>query len=494
MKMMKRKRWAALILVLLMGIGALSSCGGNNKETKEKDSTPAQTADTSDSSGEVVTLKWIQVGTGMPANYDAWLAQINPYLEEKIGVNVEMEIVPWADWDTRRSVIVNAGDEFDILFTDQVRYNSEVNTGAILDITDLVKDATPDLYSMIPEDYWKAASINEKVYAVPTYKDSSATMYFVWDKEIADKYSVDIESIQSYDDLYTGLKAIKDGEGTAPYYMSKSGANFLISYFDQLGAGLPSLGIKYDDESKTVVNPMEDEEILKQLDIVHKMYQENIINGDAPQSDDENKYKTFFTAQGWSGAAATVWGPNNGIDDCVAVKYGDTVVSNTSVRGSLNTISSGCKNPEKALQLLELVNTDSKVRDLLYYGVEGENFEYTSDGKVTRLNFDWEMAGYTQGTFFNVTQLAEDEFNQWDEVKELNADAVPSVMLGFDMDTSSVETELANCRAVYEKYKDEFWTGAQNPRELIETVKSELDAAGWEKIREEAQAQVDAAK
>lgn len=51
-----------------------------------------------------VTLKWIQVGVGMPKTYDEWLDQINPYLEEKIGVNVEMEIVPWGDWDNRRNL------------------------------------------------------------------------------------------------------------------------------------------------------------------------------------------------------------------------------------------------------------------------------------------------------------------------------------------------------------------------------------------------------
>ena len=75
----------------------------------------------------------------MPKDYDEWLAQINPYLEEKIGVNVDMEIVPWGDWDNRRSVITNSGEYFDILFTDQNRYSSEVNTGALMDITDLLK-------------------------------------------------------------------------------------------------------------------------------------------------------------------------------------------------------------------------------------------------------------------------------------------------------------------------------------------------------------------
>lgn len=505
---MKKKQLLAMTMACLLGIGALAGCGsngadtggGNAKDTQTapvQEASPAKDAASEESeaqaSGEVVTLKWIQVGNGMPANYEAWLGKINPYLEEKIGVNVEMEIVPWADWDNRRSVIANSGEAFDILFTDSGRYNSEVNTGVFMDITDLVKDAAPNLYAMIPEDYWKAASVGGKVYAVPTYKDSSATNYFIWDVDMAKKYNVDYASINNYTDLAAALKTIKDGEGGAPYYMSKNGADYLISYYDQLGAGLPVLGVKYDDASKQVVNPLEDEAVKEQLAVIHQMYMDGIINGDAPTADDSNKYRTFFTAQGWSGAAKSNWGPNNGIANCEAIKYGDTIVSNTTVRGSLNGIYAGCKNPEKALQLLELVNTDSKVRDMFYYGVEGENFKYTDDGKVEKINTDWSMAGYTQGTFFNVSQLADVEINEWDEVKELNGSATPSVMLGFDMDTSEVETELANCRAVYEKYKSELWTGAQDPTTLLPTLLEELNKAGWEKIREAAQAQIDAA-
>ena len=490
---------AAMSVGLLAGCGASSSGGGASAPAAGGDAASTETAAPAEgdaaASGDVVTLKWVTVGNGMPSNYDAWLEQINPYLAEKIGVNIDMEIVPWGDWENRRSVITNSGEYFDILFTDQSRYNSEVATGVLMDITDLVKTASPELYSMIPEDYWKAVSVQDKIYGVPTYKDSSITEYFIWDKDIADKYSIDINSIDSYEKLVPALEKIKEGEGGSPYYMSKNGADFLVTWqYDQLGAGLPALGIRYDDDTMTVVNPLEDEDILSNLDYIHKMYVDGVINGDAPNADDSNKYRMFFVAQGWSGAAASTWGPNNGIENCVAVQFGDTVVSNTSVRGSINTIYSGCKNPEKALEFLQLVNTDSKVRDWLYYGVEGENFNYTEDGKVEKLNTDWSMAGYTQGTFFNVSLLAEDEVNQWDEVKALNEAAVPSVMLGFDMDTSAVETELANCRAVYEKYKAEFWTGAQDPRELSQKIHDELDAAGWETIRAAAQEQVDAWK
>ena len=125
---MKKRQVAALAMASVMSLGTLTACGSSNDNKGQAgDGNAAGTTD------EVVTLKWIQVGNGQPENYEAWLAQINPYLEEKIGVNVDMEIVPWGDWDSRRSVITNSGEDFDILFTDQTRYNAEVTTGAFLD-------------------------------------------------------------------------------------------------------------------------------------------------------------------------------------------------------------------------------------------------------------------------------------------------------------------------------------------------------------------------
>lgn len=476
--MKKMRKMIALSLAAIMTVSALAGCSGKGKNTAKKSDVP--------------TLKWIQVGNGMPKNYEAWLAQVNPYLEEKIGVNVDMEIVPWGDWDNRRSVIANSGEAFDILFTDQTRYNSEVSSGVFLDITDMVKDKTKKLYDMIPENYWKAVSVNGKVYGVPTYKDSSLSEYFVWDKDVADKYGIDISSIKDFDSLYPALKKIKEGEGTAPFFMSKNGAKVLVDLlYDDLSAGTSVVGVRYDDSKGQVVNPLHDETILKNLETVHKMYTEGLINGDAPTADDSTKYHMLFMAQGWSGAAKTSWGPNLGIANCEAVQFGETVISNKTVQGSMNAVSASCKEPEKALQLLELINTDTKLRDLFYFGVEGEDWKYTDDNKVKRLTTDWSMAGYTQGSFFAVSQQDTETFNQWDEVKKLNENAKPSAMLGFSLDTTKIQTEFANCNAVFEKYYPELFTGAREPGELLKTIDKELETAGWETIRAEAQKQVD---
>ena len=78
---------------------SLAACGGSTS------SSAAATGDTAGTTDEVVTLTWVTVGNGQPANYDAWLAQINPYLEEKIGVNLDVQVVSWGDWDNRRNVI-----------------------------------------------------------------------------------------------------------------------------------------------------------------------------------------------------------------------------------------------------------------------------------------------------------------------------------------------------------------------------------------------------
>lgn len=146
------------------------------------------------------------------------------------------------------------------------------------------------------------------------------------------------------------------------------------------------------------------------------------------------------------------------------------------------------------LEFLNLVNTDTTLRDMFYYGEEGVNFEYVDvDGKqmVHKINEDWPMAGYTNGTFFTVTPIETDTEGQWDEIKALNEAAVPSVMLGFNFDTTEVESQLANCREIWMRYRSEVMAGVNDPKEVVPKIKEELDKAGFQDVMAAAQAQVD---
>lgn len=495
---MKRKsltRCAAWFMTAILG-ASLAACGQEASGAVQDDAAENAGQETKQeqaaSDGEIVELKWIQVGSGMPSNYDAWKANLDNYLEEKIGVHLDVEVISWGDWNSRRSVIVNTNEPYDILFTDFNTYVSDINLGAFYDITDLVKTSAPDLYEMIPEDYWKAAEVGGRIYSVPTLKDSSMTQYFVWDKTMLDKYGIDASDMHTLDSMTEALTQIHEGENAPAFVLSNGGLISLLNIYDQMSTGLPAIGVRYNDEEGKVVATMEQDDIMEQLSLLHEWYQAGIINSDAAtHPEDNNSVKTCSVAQGWSLAAQTTWGPNMGVE-AEAVQWYETIVSNDTVRGSLSCISSSCKYPEKALALLELVNTDTYVRDALYYGLEGENFEYTGDGRIRKLNEEWTMAGYTQGTFFNVSQLEGETVNQWEEVKELNENANPSVLLGFTFDSSEVADELANCTEIYNRYKSEILTGTKDPVTEVPAMMEEMRAAGFDRIVEAAQAQVDA--
>ena len=116
-----------------MAGGMLAGCGSSNGSNNGSSSSSK-----SDAKDEVVTLKWIQVGNGMPKDYDEWLAQIKaPIWRRKIGINVDMEIVPWGDWDNRKKpVITNSGELFRYPCSPTRTVTLlEVNTGALMDIT-----------------------------------------------------------------------------------------------------------------------------------------------------------------------------------------------------------------------------------------------------------------------------------------------------------------------------------------------------------------------
>ena len=443
---------------------------------------------------EVPTIKIITLGNGQPENYDAWIAHLNPYIEEKIGCKLEVECIGWGDWGSRRSVIINTNEAYDVIFGDSGNLRKDVEIGAYLDITDKLAEYAPGLVELIPAGYWDACRVNGRIYGVPTYKDSSITQYFVWDVEVLkelglEEAAMNCHTIQEATPL---LQKIKEAKGEPSFPVTKDGVSQIPFIFDGFGAGVRGIGVRYNDKEAKVVKIFEEEDIMAQLKEVRGWYESGIINADAPNLAEGPTYKACFLAQGWSLAAKTVWGPNMG-KELVAYTFGPTILSNDSVLGSVNFVSVNSKHPDKALAYLNLINTDSKVRDAFYYGLEGDNFTYTEDGRVKK-NPDrsWGLAGYTQGTFFNVSMLDTDTVNQWDEVHELNDAAEPSVLLGFAFDASEVSDQINNCSVIWDRYHRELLTGSVDPETAVKTMYEEMEAEGLSEIIAEAQRQIDA--
>ena len=485
------KKIIAMLLAVMMVVGLFAACGEKPAETTApagETNAPAETTAPAADAGneEIPTLVWYQVGGGQPANYDSWQTKVNAYLEEKIGVHLDVQVVGWGDWGNRRSVIVQTNEPYDLMFTDMSTYTSDVQMGAFADISDLMAEV-PGLTDLIPQDYLNACVVNGGLYGIPCYKDSSMTNFFVWTKADVDAYYPEYAEAHTLAEIDAGLRAVVAGTGTTGLLLNQDGLSCITgNKYDACTLGNIGIGIAYKGGTE-FVPVYEQADVLADLALLQTWMADGLINSDAAVAAEATGMCSLGVAQGWPGAAKG-WGDGRGAEVVVS-QFEDTVVSNDTVMGSITCISASSDHKLEALKLLELVNTDTTLRDMLWYGEEGVNFEYVEeDGvkKVSKLNGDWTMAAYTQGTFFVASpEVGSDGYG---EVKVQNENAIASPAMGFIPDTTEIANEIAAVKAIFEEYKSLIMTGTGG-QESIDAMMAAMRESGFDTILNEVNAQ-----
>ena len=124
-------------------------------------------------------------------------------------------------------------EPYDIIFGNDATYNNDVRLGAYYEITEEdLNTYAPGLLELIPADYWDAVRVNGKIYAVPSYKDSSMTNYFVWDKDLLDANSIDTTEMHDLAAVEETLYALKDLVSIAPFTTNGNGNGFILANYD----------------------------------------------------------------------------------------------------------------------------------------------------------------------------------------------------------------------------------------------------------------------
>jgi putative aldouronate transport system substrate-binding protein len=475
---MKRYLFPLLLCVLL-----LSGCAPQNAAP------PAQPAA---ARADIPTLIWWTVGPE-PVDCQLGLDNINRYLEANLGLRLDLRMLPWQDLMKKSLMICNAGEYFDIMFVDSENYNKFSTWGAFADVTDTLRATAPELWEFIPDPIWAGAKIGGRIYAIPTYKDVALTQYWVFDKAMLEESGVDIGWIQDWEDLDVALTYIKAtrGKDFYPLQMTRNDIfNGVFNGYDSFSSGLPVIGVKTDDPQRKVLCVLEDPAFLSRLGMLRKWYVTGVTNPDANVTLACGGPQPFFSGVGWPGAEQ-VWARTKGAAAYATKRIYGPVLSCETIQGSMNAISSQSAYPKEAMLLLERINLDPVLRDMFAYGVEGTHFEYVSDKVVRQLNNRWNVEVFAQGTFFNMSTTTQWPANQWELVKAQNAEAVHSVLLGYNMDISELSTEISACKAIWDKYRVDLLTGASDPDLAVPACLSELRRAGLDIILSEAQKQID---
>ncbi|MDU4694394.1 MAG: ABC transporter substrate-binding protein [Paenibacillus sp.] len=488
--MSKNKRSFSFVLATLMALVlVLSACGGN----KNADSNSGSAAGNSE---ETVNLIWYTIGTPQK-DVDRVMEEVSKYTKEKINATITMKMIDWGDYTQKMQVNVASGEPMDIVFTSAggFDYVQNARKGAFLELDELLEKYGQDLKNTIDPAFLEGSKVDGHNYGIPANKELPQQEVWRFNKALADKYNVDIPSIRTLESLEPILKTVKENEpGVTPFAMDKNYVPYVP--YDYIIQNLP-MAVKLDTTDYKIVNILETPEMQEALDLMHKYYKAGYV---APEAATTGSTSDLMTSGQWfldraqtQPLADNLWSASYGYP-VVSTPASDAIITNTSVQGSIMAISANSEHPEKAMEFLNLLNTDPVLRNMVDSGIEGVHYNKLDDTHYENLaeSKNYDMPSYSLGNNMLLYLNPNDADDKWEQFKKFNAEGVNSPILSFNFDSTKVATEMAAVQNVKEQFWSSLMTGTVDPADYLPKAIEKFKEAGLDKVIAEAQAQLDA--
>lgn len=456
----------------------------------------------------------------------AVLEVLNPYLAEKIGVNIKPVWGTWGNFDdlAYNEVTSGAGD-YDMMFTcswTKNDYSTYAKKGAYVKLDDYIAEHGADLVAALPALLMEGAVTEGPdgemgIYAVPGFKDF-ATMN-TWDVNVTllEKYGYTLEDVQAagfygWDEIFAKVKAGEEADGSVFYPFVFEGvvverfvdsapaiagdSTQILSYvMNPEDVSVPGI---YGTELQNKFATPEFEKFARQM---RAYYEAGYI--DPAIAIGETATDTWRNAQNTANylisSEVSLYGYEyttsaaRGIEVAYVMTTDAPFIDNTSVQGAMMAISAMSDYPEECFKFLNLLNTDPYVMTLLNYGVEGIHYNLNDAGEVEFT--DVRANSYTVWTngLGNVTLLPPQkgqgaDFQQ--RFAEFYGNSKKLPIYGWTFDPTPVETEIAAIANIKEAYALTLCTGAADVDTILPEFLAKLEEAGIQKVVDEANAQL----
>ncbi|MCP4165709.1 MAG: ABC transporter substrate-binding protein [Chloroflexi bacterium] len=501
----------SLSLLIIVGV-FVAACAAPAAQTVEVEVEKVVTVEVA-APVDIVDVTYTYPG---PIPEDVPLVQdaMNEILNEKIGVNLILENIDWGAYNDKMQLRLAAGEECDIIFTAPWinSYANNVSNGNLIPLDGLLLEDAPGLWASMPASTWDAARVKGKIYGVINQQIFPKPWGIHPRKDLAEKYELDIDAVEKWEDVEPWLAAVRDGEGITPVYINMEGATsstpglWRSQYYgyDPLDDGIGAIVMKADDPDRIVVSTLELPAFIEASDLAAHWIEEGFLPLE-PSFKDEGD--AAFRA-GLYAMAYHVEKPGNEIEAQNAFGFeflrknltNPLILDTAGATATLNGICATSRHPAEAMKVLEEFNTNPDIYNLLSRGIEGVHWVWADeankvigypegvDGSTSTYNpnTDWMF-----GNQFNAYYRDAAQVGAWEETLEMNNTAMPSTALGFTVDRKPIETEIAQVNAVWAEYGVPIGNGwipvDGNADEGIQKLKE----AGLDTIIAEVQRQID---
>ncbi len=514
---------ASFLLVLQLASSLMTGCSQDTDHIPSGPSAQESTLANNDPFSKAVKLSGYLIGTppdGSPEVFNALNRKLTADINATMGINY----IGWSEMDVKYPLVLAAGENIDWIFTaDWCKYMTESAKGAFLELTpDLLSTYMPRHMAALDPQGWEQAEIGGRIFTIPTSTPDRKGYGISIRGDLRKKYS--LPEIMRISDLEPYLNAIKtnhpemlpmnldnsfDVNAMIFYLMNENGGN-IQDLFAVTGSG-GGVYREFDGPDPWKVFTMFDApyygKLVENAKIMKRWYDDGYIN----QNVFANKVRSKDTFE--QGTSAVGIGNTQDLQSNIAkgkdlgwdveIVLANTADGHSIANSYLNNsvaLSQSTRNAERCLMALDLMMEDKDYGALLTYGIEGKTYVIDAEGEVAlpagltadTNPYKWDGNGFW---FINKDLLAP-RSNWTDNYRTLVQDLRDRILLtdptsGFAVNANNIKTEVANVQNVYKQYFNPIAVGSANDVEAaFATLKSKMEEAGLQKIKEEAEIQL----
>jgi ABC-type glycerol-3-phosphate transport system substrate-binding protein len=481
----------------------------------------------SDDSGSPTNITMLVLGD-KPTNghLEAMLDKLNERLIEQANATLDLYYIEWADWQTQYNVQLLSGDDnVDLITTatDWLYAWENAEKGAFLPLSeDMLKENAPETWAQVDEDgHWDLTKLDDEIYFIPEDNFTQYTNHgFFYRGDWATEAGFEDGTITKFEDFTKYFEWIKANKPEA-YPWDVAGANeaVLTGYMQGHSDLMPLQGVSagnYAPFETAESDPLtvtswyyEGDELIEAAELAKEwndlgVWREDALNYDGDTREefyaglsgtDQHHTQTFIgnivnnmtTKQPGSDPRMFYWGEENG-----------NLYKDIYTHGAM-AVSANSANPEKALQVYDLLRNDEDDYRLINYGIEGVDYVIEDDGK---LGYPEGYDSSTDGLGANFWAGRMDEFeltrvtdapNKEEIYEDLGkvAREYPYSTLIINLD--AIDPTLAAISGVLSEYIPQLQYGKfADPAAAIAEMRQKLKDVGFEDAMASVQADLDA--
>lgn len=468
--------------------------------------------------------------TSQSAEQERVMEKVNNIIEEEIGATLKLVMVDQAIYTEKMDLMTISEEPWELCFVSNEggsHFYENAQKGAYANLTELLPRLAPKTYGRIPEGLWKSVTINDKIYASVNYQQWGAASRngFRFRADLAEETGFDWKSLKGKSTLEV-LTATGEFIGAAlekhpdmvgwETTATKSFFADIPLYWDMEEIGETNMPgwIRYT-QPKTVINQFETDEFRAYCDIMHDWYEKGYVRKDGATVQDvaSDRKAAKVIAESISGWPDSIDCPDNldmkkmsmcttDIAPAVGISNTRTILTAGAGMKAAVAVNARSKAIEKAVELIELLNTNDELYVLLTNGEEGIDYEYDENGNVQwiegkySLNYnEWQIGQSYSPKFTRALYDRNENGEKQKKAQQIVFDAdrttEVSPLSGFVFDPSNVQVEIANCSVVIDEIIPVLSSGAAEPELLLPQFLNRLKVAGVDRIIEEKQAQLD---